>query len=341
LVELLVVIAIIGVLVALLLPAIQAAREAARRMDCVNRLRQIGVAAHNYFDTKKKFPPHGDMPTGLSSQARLLPYMENKDIYNLVDQAHNWRDAENAKAFSTPMSQFRCPSQSNTEWTDMGEQALASLETGGMPTQNNLRCHYVGIMGARPGPGLPGKGGGCTPPGGGRGGGAWSFPESTYYQWVCSTDPAHSGGPAVNGVIYPRSNVQFADITDGSSHTMMYGEMSWDVGMQKPWIVGSTSGAGSTDPNSAYSWVFNAKNIYHPMFDAKFFDPPDATPDWATNRTIIPLDDVSLGSMHPGGTHILMCDGSANFLSDSVELGVYRRMASRASEDIYESPFSF
>src|SRR5206468_3904064 len=76
LVELLVVIAIIGVLVALLLPAIQAARESARRTDCLNRLRQLGVAAHNYHAAMQHFPSHGDKLTGLSSQARLLPYME-------------------------------------------------------------------------------------------------------------------------------------------------------------------------------------------------------------------------------------------------------------------------
>src|SRR5262245_10817630 len=100
LVELLVVIAIIGILVALLLPAIQAAREAARRTDCVNRLRQLVLAAHNFESTKKKLPSHGDVTYfasenryagGFSSQARLLSYVEEQSLHNLVDQNRHLR----------------------------------------------------------------------------------------------------------------------------------------------------------------------------------------------------------------------------------------------------------
>jgi prepilin-type N-terminal cleavage/methylation domain-containing protein len=110
LVELLVVIAIIGILVALLLPAIQAARESARRMDCISRLRQLGIAAHNYHDTMKQFPPHGNYPTHLSSQARMLPYIENAAIHDLVNQTTHWRDTTNTRAYLTPVTFFRCPS---------------------------------------------------------------------------------------------------------------------------------------------------------------------------------------------------------------------------------------
>jgi prepilin-type N-terminal cleavage/methylation domain-containing protein len=339
LVELLVVIAIIGVLVALLLPAIQAAREAARRTDCINRLRQLGVAAHNYHDARKKLPPAAAMPTALSSQARLLPYMENQAVYDLVDQTTHWRDVKNREAVLTPLPFLRCPSQTNVEWIDIGH---VDWFTG--PAENNLRCHYVGNLGARPGPADPSisGSGGCTTSsgGGGRGGGTsttYSYPESTYYQQACDLDSnpsGSSGGVATNGVIVPNSNIDLGDVTDGTSQTIMYGECSWIVGIQYPWIVGAVSWGGTDD--SAYGWVHNAKNIYHPINSKRFMADP-YSPNWAP---IVNVTNVSLGSEHPGGTHVLMCDASAHFLREDVDLvGVYRPMGSRNSGEVIELPF--
>lgn len=326
LVELLVVIAIIGILVALLLPAIQAAREAARRTDCASRLRQIGIAAMNYHDSKKKLPPHGDNPTGLSSQARLLPYMEEASVHDLVDQTKKWREPENAKAQSTPMTFFRCPSQSTLERTSVRGTVA---NPGGEIEDSNLRCHYEGNMGARPGPPEVGTNG-CTPPGGGRGEASWPWPESTYSQRNCSDSPTTSGGTANNGVIFPDSNIPFAKITDGTSHTLMYGETSYDTNIMHCWIVGSMSYGSETASNG---WIFNSKNIRHPINSAPYNNPDES-------RTVTPLTNVSWGSKHPGGVNVLMCDCSVNFLREDVDHErVYRRMASRASEDIYESPF--
>jgi hypothetical protein len=325
LVELLVVIAIIGILVALLLPAIQAAREAARRTDCISRLRQMGIAAHNFHDSRRRLPPHGEwLPppavneaNGLSSQSYLLPYMENKELLDLVNTDEHWRDPENAQALRTPLPFLRCPSQTDREPIEIST-GIDGRPLSGTVEENNLGCHYAGNMGARPG---------CVAPGGGLSGGSWPWPQNTYTQQACSDNPTDSGGTANNGVIFPLSKITFAKILDGTSHTMLYGELSWDVGAQKPWIVGSTS---LNDPRG---WVYNAKNIRHPMNTAAFQDPyPD--------RTKYPLTDVSLGSKHPGGINVLMCDASSNFLSDTVDLEqVYRRMASRASEDSYDSPF--
>src|SRR4051812_35601500 len=100
LVELLVVIAIIGVLVALLLPAVQAAREAARRTDCQNRLRQIGLACQGYHDAKGRFPSASAMGgpsfgTMLSYVAQILPYVELQNLQNLVNQNAHWNDSRN------------------------------------------------------------------------------------------------------------------------------------------------------------------------------------------------------------------------------------------------------
>ncbi|MBX3434355.1 MAG: DUF1559 domain-containing protein [Pirellulales bacterium] len=335
LVELLVVIAIIGVLVALLLPAIQAAREAARRTDCINRMRQIGIAAMNYHDANRKMVPHSTVPTHLSSQARLLPYMENKAVHNLVNQTTHWRDVSNREALLTPVEFFRCPSQASMEWTDMGH---LSWWTAG-PKEDNLRCHYVGNLGARPGPADPGinNSNGCPAAGGGRGGGAFTYPQSTYYQQSCDLDgnpSGSSGGVATNGVIFPNSNIDFRNVTDGTAQTIMYGECSWVVGLQYPWIVGAVSWGGTSD--SAYGWVHNAKNIYHPI-NSKAFTADPTSSAWTP---VANVTNVSLGSMHPGGTHVLMCDASAHFLSESIDLeGVYRPLASRDSGEVVSGAF--
>jgi prepilin-type N-terminal cleavage/methylation domain-containing protein/prepilin-type processing-associated H-X9-DG protein len=328
LVELLVVIAIIGVLVALLLPAIQAAREASRRADCINRLRQLVLAAHNYEAALKRIPWHGNLPTALSSQALVLPYMEQQSVKNLVNPKEHWRHTTNRIALRTPLMFLRCPSGRQSELNFINNRDT------GVSEENSLRCHYVGNMGARPGPNQSGSNGdGCQPQGGGRDAG-WVFPENTYIQNECSKRGATwgsggSGGVAINGVIFGLSDLEIGDVTDGTSNTIMYGEMSWDVGPQEPWIVGSTS------LDDSRGWVFNAKNIRHGINREPFIN-EDGTD---IPGSIAALTETSLGSNHPGGAHVGMCDGSAMFLRDEVEVeGVLRRMASRASEDIYQRP---
>jgi prepilin-type processing-associated H-X9-DG protein len=270
--------------------------------------------------------------------------MEEQDLLNLVDQNAHWRDASNRAALERPLPFLRCPSGNPTEWTEYGAKIDASRIS-----QNNLRCHYVGIFGARPGPNKEAgqETDGCAPAGGGRGGGTFTWPQSSYFQRFCSkggNSNASSGGPAINGVIFPRSNIGFGAITDGTSKTMMFGEMSWDVGVQEMWMIGSTT--HTHDPvNDSYGVPQNAKNVRYGINVKKYstsenpYSPPytssirdDPASEYA------PLTETSLGSYHPGGTHVGMADGSAAFLRDDVDVeGVLRRMASRASEDIYES----
>jgi prepilin-type N-terminal cleavage/methylation domain-containing protein/prepilin-type processing-associated H-X9-DG protein len=346
LVELLVVIAIIGVLVALLLPAIQAAREASRRADCINRLRQIAIAAHNYETARKKIPPHVELPrvagvetTGLGVQARLLPFMEQQSVRNLVDQNAHWRASSNAAALRTPLSFLRCPSGRTPELTTMQFNPNANEE-------NALRCHYAGNMGARPGPNEDGSvGSGCRPPGGGRDATAWDYPESTYTQRSCITRSEGSGGTAINGVIFPVSDIDFGDISDGTTNTIMFGEFSWDAGPQAPWIVGSTSrdGTGRAQQiSSAHGVVFNAKTIRWGINSGRKNQEPDGTEDPAlvsdqVNGYVASTEEC-LGSNHPGGANVAMSDGSAFFVRDELDVTILRRMASRASDDVYQLP---
>lgn len=124
LVELLVVIAIIGILIALLLPAVQAAREAARRSQCSNNLKQFGLALHNYHDTFKIFPPgsinSADNLGGeaISAWVLILPFMEQTALHDLWDFNYGQLDSHNYAANRTPVDEYFCPSKSRP--TKMG-----------------------------------------------------------------------------------------------------------------------------------------------------------------------------------------------------------------------------
>jgi prepilin-type N-terminal cleavage/methylation domain-containing protein len=319
LVELLVVIAIIGILVALLLPAIQAAREAARRAQCQSQLRQLGIAAHNFHDAMRHLPHHGTekipaataantMPVanGLSSQAQLLTYMEDQALINLVDLTRHWRD-QSRTVQKTPIPLFKCPSQDPIEWTDDYGTAEDSL----------LRCHYFAVFGARPSS-CPGRG-------------PLPAPDNTYAEnMVLCTNlgtglPNDGGGMTANGVLYLDSDLPFKRITDGTSHTMMYGECSWDAGINFPWLAANEN-RGTVAQGD---WIYNGKNIAYTINSMAF------PARWELQSTAtVNYMNGSLGSKHPGGCFVLMCDDSVSFLSDSTDLTILKALASRASGEV-------
>jgi prepilin-type N-terminal cleavage/methylation domain-containing protein len=110
LIELLVVIAIMSRLFSLLLPAVQQAREAARRVQCKNNLKQIGVALHNYHDAHGKFPPGFIRDHGSAWSAMILPELDQSPLYNTISWGSKWSSGDNEAACGTVVSVFRCPS---------------------------------------------------------------------------------------------------------------------------------------------------------------------------------------------------------------------------------------
>jgi hypothetical protein len=142
-VELLVVIAIIGILVGLLLPAVQAAREAARRTSCSNNLKQVGLAIHNYHGTFRQFPPDRiRRPTTHGWCSQLLPYLEQGNLQEEYDFDHHFWSRENELAAQTPVPVFLCPSTPDSGLVPNDPPWILS-ELGDPPTQNHRGDYFV------------------------------------------------------------------------------------------------------------------------------------------------------------------------------------------------------
>ena len=153
LIELLVVIAIIAVLISLLLPAVQSAREAARRIQCVNNLKQIGLGLHNYHESRGSLPG-ADMVfnvTELSALTQILPMLEQTSVYNSINFSFNYQDPTNTTAMYTVVSSFVCPSDQSDPLPSLGAQTnyMADMGSGivwqapigpniGMPAPNGV-----------------------------------------------------------------------------------------------------------------------------------------------------------------------------------------------------------
>lgn len=142
LIELLVVIAIISVLVALLVPAVQAARESARRMQCSNNIRQIAMACHLHVDAHLLFPSYAGEGTAISYLGQVLPYLEQANAFDLIDQTQPWSHAANLVARETPVPMFQCP----TTGPNLPLQNSGTGTNAWIPT-SPLRAHYAGIVG--------------------------------------------------------------------------------------------------------------------------------------------------------------------------------------------------
>jgi prepilin-type N-terminal cleavage/methylation domain-containing protein len=319
LVELLVVIAIIGVLVALLLPAVQAAREAARRSSCSNKLKQLAIALHNHHDTHNKLPPGGqgnvfrqpnpnNLPANIVGTSWLvftLPFFEQQPLYDRYRFDLPYNAPENmgaGAAGTTVIPTLYCPS---------GPDARKYLDPNNTnpATSANIAVstHYYGIMG----PGGPTDNftltlGGQTYTyrlGSSGGNGAWSFHGMlSHYQ-------------ETTGSISTNRIVRLADVIDGTTNTLMLGEISVHLPTAIP-------GTTTAQPNQYRTWVRGnnggagaVKNIRYPI-NSTFYN--------GSNN----FNEISMASEHPGGAQFALGDASVRFISENIDLIVYQMSAS-------------
>jgi len=331
LVELLVVIAIIGILVALLLPAIQAAREAARRADCTNRIKQVSFATLNFEGATKHYPaativnPQGTPPGQAAAYwgyiVQILPYMEYANLAAGIDMKTHWQNEPNVTfLYNTEVPAFRCPSHPDQDVT----YADPSGSSGTQELPTNLRAHYMGVMGASSGCPMVTTNG---------------YPDNTYTMMLDKNGNVacgSGGGVATNGVItmasgggnaYPQVNIRSKDVTDGTSHTFMIGEISWNCGPQRIWAIGS--GTGPTT-GALYSFHYTSKNVRYPLNTAYRSEASQPPSGYENN-------DMSFGSLHPGGCHFALCDGSVQFVHEDIATVVLKALASRKSQETTQS----
>jgi prepilin-type N-terminal cleavage/methylation domain-containing protein len=305
LVELLVVIAIIGVLVALLLPAIQAAREAARRSQCSNNLKQMGLAMHNYHDTYNSFPAGawvfnaaGTAPTPSTTDCTdthgrrapwsvvILPFMELQSLYEMSDMTAQFvcSNAEapttgpNREVWRTRVATYQCPS---------------------FPARSNPNNHsnYYGVMGGGP----------------------------DALSYCVTNNPGRRFWR--NGALYQNSSIRMADLTDGTANTFLVGEQRYQLldggRSDNHWLGWASTNrsdpGGVTGTLAAAQLPINIFDGHGDTFDTTFGALPTGQG----------LHQRSFGSYHPGGCHFVMADGTVRFLTENIDLNLYYYLAIR------------
>jgi len=339
------VIAIIGILIALLLPAIQAAREAARRTECTNNLRQLGISAINYETAKKAFPygrRRGSAIVNGQKQtipqwghlALILPYIEAAQEFAMIDFNDYTIATDDNDVKYQKFSFFRCPS-------DTADRLDDPTCTVGDTWLNVGRTNYRGNGGS-----LSGK---STDK---------NLPDGTY-----TTEEEN------NGMFVTNRAISLKQVTDGASHTAMYSEAvlgdgdKYRVEVPGDWfrIPGGqstvdyiyqnctnpaviTNGTGSNQyPCSGRNWVhgdYGTSRYNHIM------SPNGASCAAQGNAggfNAISINEAggahTASSRHPGGVNMVCADGSTHFVSDSIDLQVWWALGSRNGEDVVGESF--
>jgi prepilin-type N-terminal cleavage/methylation domain-containing protein len=298
LVELLVVIAIIGVLVALLLPAVQAAREAARRTQCSNNLKQIGLAGQNFHDVRLALPPSrlGNNPDNpdvnfLTWAVIILPYMEQGNFAQQWDETLGYENHA-AAVTRNPVAAYFCPTRRRP------------TEAFSNDTPPGALSDFAACSGT--GPNNSGGGDGVNANGVIVGNGA-----IIGAQWTLN---APAGTPATKLVQW-KSLIRIATVTDGTSNTLMFGEKH----------VRRDTRFGRGEDRSVYT-SGNANN-YRRFAGIGGDGSPYKLQNYDFVSLVQMIDNRSFGSRHPLSCQFVLVDGSVRILKNSMDLNVLHRLA--------------
>lgn len=332
LVELLVVIAIIGILVALLLPAVQAAREAARRMSCGNNLKQYGIALHNYHDTYKTLPGAGDWGNtaagpwnnpGLSWQARILPYAEQQALYDSIN--FNISGNNNAgppgnfgyhslsggkEVQSIPLPYGFCPSDDS--------EHVVSADWGFQFAQTS----YGGNMGSQA---TPSANGACN---------HWYTKGIHHENLAWNADHGNTWRKEDISGIFGRAlmtQMGFESITDGTSNTIMVGEIiSNSHDHNQGWAGYNGKGNAHTSTSVPINTMVTLATS-EPDCVARGWGNPGTGTAPACGCFTKSNWNYSWGfrSRHPGGAQFVFADGSTHLLSSTIDYATYQAMGGR------------
>ena len=310
LVELLVVIAIIGILVALLLPAIQAAREAARRIQCLGNLKQFGLASHNHFSTKKSFPLGMEMMKGSANTkatffVRLLPFLEENALADQWDFDHPDKNVSTSQAASRAATQipiFTCPS-------DQFQTKVYSLPGPSSSAGTTSPAAVAGYYSA-------------TSYAGNYGAGSYYLtgaqfpinPNGIYFM----TGPDTSLKESLPLKLNHQNLSPVKTVIDGTSKTIMMGEKSHQDDFFDTW-TSANSGLKMYEV-SAWGWCGGLKGAAH-IFCSSAVPINSKISDFTTTPNIAAQDKRynAWGSSHPGGACFVLADGAARFIGDSID----------------------